>query len=246
MVWLKNIVSFLLIFLKLVLKDFRMGILDLPRYDRPGERLKNYGAGVLSDTELLSILLGKGKNESVIKLSQRLLKDFNLNKLSELKFNELTKECNGDSVAALKILSFIELSKRRNKLISGGYNKKSITSAEDVYNMFKDHVSGLKKERLYCLLLDTKNVVIKTIRISEGTLNSSLIHPREVFKDAIRESANAIILVHNHPTNDATPSDNDLEVTERIVKLSDMIGIRLLDHVIISKKGYDNIPIKYT
>ncbi|MBU2633607.1 MAG: hypothetical protein KJ674_00010 [Nanoarchaeota archaeon] len=114
-----------------------MGILSLPRYDRPGERLKKYGAGTLSDTDLLSILLGKSKKGSVSKLSGLLLKKYNLNKLEDLGFNELKKECNGDEIAALKIFSFLELSKRHSKLISGGYNNKPITNAEDVYNMFK-------------------------------------------------------------------------------------------------------------
>lgn len=222
-----------------------MKIKDLPWFNRPGFKLTRNGVKTLDNAELLAIIFGIGANgESALELSNRLLKDYNLNKLDDLSFNELKEECN-DIVKALQLSSLIELSKRYNKLVSGGYNYKIITKAEDVYNMFKDELRNYKKEILKAVLLDTKNKVISVKEISVGTLNSSLIHPREVFKEAIRESANSIILVHNHPTDDPTPSDNDIEITKRIAKAADIIGIKVLDHVIISKKGYDNIPIKY-
>ena len=217
-----------------------MGILSMPSYDRPGERLKKYGAGSLSDSELLEILIGNTLKGSVVSLSQKLLKKYNLNKLNELSFNELTKECNGDFVAASRIMSFIELSKRRSKLVNGGYNKRPITCAKDVYNMLKDHVKELKKERLYCVLLDTKNIPFKVVRVSEGTLNSSLIHPREVFKEAIKESAFSVMLVHNHPSGNPEPSGEDLDVTRKIIETGKMLDILVLDHVIIGKDKFWN------
>ena len=226
-----------------------MKIKDIPWYDRSGVRLTREGVEKLSNSDLLEVILGERKNkpkESVITLVSRLLRKYNLHKLEDLGLNELKKECKNDIVPALKILSFIELSKRYNKLVKGGYNKKPINSAKDVYNMFVDEMRNYKKEVLKVVLLDTKNVVIKVKDVSVGTLNSSLIHPREVFKEAIKESANSIILVHNHPSGDSIPSKEDIEVTKRIAKGADILGIKVLDHVIISKKGYDNIPIRYT
>src|SRR3989344_2662310 len=158
-----------------------MGIINLPWYDRPGTRLTREGVDKLSNSELLEILLGKGKEESVVTLVNRLLSKYNLNKLEEIGINGLRKECKGDIVPALKILSFIELSKRYNKLVSGGFTRKPIKSAKQVYHMFADDLRGLKKERLYAILLNTKNVPISVKMVSEGTLNASLIHPREVF-----------------------------------------------------------------
>ena len=146
----------------------------------------------------------------------------------------------------MKIMSLIELSKRYSKLTKGGYNSKAISSAKDVYDMLVDEMKDYKKEVFKIILLDTKNKPICVKDISIGTLNSSLVHPREVFKEAIKESANSIILVHNHPTDDPTPSNNDLEMTRRLAKSADILGIKILDHVIISKKGYDSISISYT
>ena len=154
-----------------------MGILDLPWFDRPGERLKQKGVEVLSSSDLLAILLGKGKNESVMALSSRLLSKYDFDNLEGLSLEELTVECKGDKVSALKILSLIEISKRYHKKLVGGYGKKIITSAKDVYNMFSDEMRNLKQEVLKIVLLDTKNNVIGVKEVSKGTLNASLVHP---------------------------------------------------------------------
>lgn len=218
-----------------------MNIKDIPWYDRPGARLTRGGVEKLTNADLLAVLLGKGKEESVLELSNRLLKKYNLNKLEELGLEELTKECKGDKVPALKVLSFIELSKRYNKLIKGGYNSKPITSAKDVYDMFVDEFGKKKKEYFICLYLDTRNRIIKEEVISVGTLNSSLIHPREVFKTAIKESANSIILIHNHPSGDVEPSEGDEEVTKRLIEAGDVLNIKVLDHIIIGKNSWKSI-----
>src|SRR3989344_7255771 len=133
-----------------------MGILDLPWYDRPGERLSHKGVKALSSSDLLAILLGKGKNESVMSLSNRLLSKYDFDNLEGLSLEELTVECKGDKVSALKILSLIEISKRYHKKLVGGYDKKIITSAKDVYNMFSDEMRNLKQEVLKIVLLDVK------------------------------------------------------------------------------------------
>mgnify|MGYP001618422493 CR=1 FL=1 len=216
-----------------------MKIKDIPWFDRPGRRLTRDGVETLSTVELLEILIGKGKKESVVDLSNRLISKYNLNKLGNLSINQLTKECKGDYVTALKILSFIELSKRHSRLVKGGYNHKPISCAKDVYGRFVDRLKDYKEEHLFVLLLDTKNKVINenNFEVSKGTLNSSLIHPREVFKEAIKASANSIILVHNHPSGNPEPSKEDLEVTGRLSKLGEELGIKVLDHVIVGN-GY--------
>jgi len=157
-------------------------IKDIPNFNRPGSKLIKNGVSSLDTAELLSIVFGVGsKGESAIELSNRLLKDYNLHKFEELGFKELTKECKGDFVKAMKLLSIVELSKRYNKLVKGGYNKKPINSAKDIYNMFVDEMRNYKKEVLKVVLLDTKNVPISIKEVSVGTLNSSLIYPDSLF-----------------------------------------------------------------
>lgn len=215
-----------------------MKIKDIPRFNRPASKLYKKGADSLDTAELLAIIFGIGiKGESALELSNRLLKEYNLHKFEELGFKELTKACKGDYTKTLKILSLIELSKRYNKLVNKGY-KRSISCAKDVYDMFVDEFRNYKKEVLNLVLLDAKNKIIAVKEISVGTLNSSLIHPREVFKEAIKESANSIILVHNHPSGDSTPSGDDLEITEKLIKCGSMLGIRILDHIIIGKEKF--------
>ncbi len=220
-----------------------MKIKDIPWYDRSGARLTREGVEKLSNSDLLEVILGERKNkprESVITLVSRILSKYNLHKLEDLGLKELKKECKGDIVPALKILSFIELSKRYNKLVKGGFNKKPINSAKDVYDMFVDEMRSYKKEVLKVVLLDTKNVPISVKDVSVGTLNSSLIHPREVFKDAIKESANSIILVHNHPSGSVDPSEEDLEMTKKLIEVGKLMKIPVVDHIIIGDKKFWN------
>ena len=116
--------------------------------------------------------------------------------------------------------------------------KKSIGCSKDVYDMFKDELVSLKKEHFFVLLLDTKNRIIKKELVSVGTLNSSIVHPREVFRSAIRESANSIILIHNHPSGDCEPSDEDVSITERLVEIGCLLDVSVLDHVVVGLDGY--------
>lgn len=215
-----------------------MKIKDIPWYDRPGNRLRKYGAGVLTDAELLAIVLGKIKNKSVLEHCNKLLSKYNLNKLYDLGFEKLKEECNDDKVATLKILSLIQLCKRYNTLIEGGYTNKEIKSAKDVYNLLVNRVKDYNEEHLYVICLDTKNKVIKVHRIGFGILNASLIHPREVFKAAIQENSNSIILAHNHPSGDCAPSKEDIKINEKLKDVGDKLGIKVLDHVIIGKNNY--------
>jgi len=215
-----------------------MKISDIPFYDRPGERLKKYGAGVLSDYELLSIVIGRIKDEEILEFSSRILKKYNLNKLYDIGLEVLKEECNNDEVAALKVLSLIQLCKRYNTLVDGGYNKKEIKSAKDVYDLLHSRVKDYNEEHLYVICLDTKNCVNKIHRVCIGTLNSSLIHPREVFKAAIKENSNSIILCHNHPSGNVEPSEEDILITEKLKEAGKVLNIKVLDHVVIGKEKY--------
>jgi len=219
-------------------------IKDLPWYNRPGFKLTRKGVNTLDDAELLSIIFGRGgKGESAIELSNRLLKKYNFNKLEELSVKDLAKECKWDFNKANQILSLIEVCKRYNKLVKDGYNgkveRKEIKSSKDVYNMFIDKFRNHKKEVFSIVLLDSKNKVIDEPKeIFVGTLNSSLIHPREIFKEAVKESANSLILVHNHPSGDVRPSEEDKKITEKLTNVGVEMGIPILDHIIVGKDNY--------
>ena len=167
-----------------------MKIKDLPWYNRPGFKLTKNGVGSMDNTELLSIIFWDNDDEDdSLEISNKVLKKYNLHKIEDAGYNELVslicdkkRAKHKDFMKAMKLLSFVELAKRYGKLTKGGYNKKAITSAKDVFNMFCDRFSNEKKENFIVLYLDTKNKVIKEELISVGTLNSCLAHPREVFK----------------------------------------------------------------
>ncbi len=223
-----------------------MKIKDIPWFNRPGFKLTRKGVNTLDDAELLSIIFGVGgKGESALELSNKLLKKYNLNKLENLSIKYLAKECNGNYNKALQILSLIEICKRYNRLVANGYTN-TIKSAKDVFNIYSHKFINEKKENFVVLCLDSKNKIIKEEPISIGTLDSSLVHPREVFKGAIKESAYAIILIHNHPGGDSTPSKQDLEVTKILMKAGENLDIPILDHIIIGNDNYYSFKEKAT
>ncbi|AJF63136.1 MAG: DNA replication and repair protein RadC [archaeon GW2011_AR20] len=215
-----------------------MKIMDIPFYNRPGFKLTRNGVQSLDDAELLSIIFGVGsKDENAIELSNRLLKKYNLNKLENLSVKELAKECKWDFNKALQLLSLVEICKRYNKLVNNGFST-IIKSSKDVYNLFFNELSSLKKEKVIGLYLDTKNKIIKKEVLGIGILDSSLIHPRELFREAIKESAKSVILVHNHPSGDANPSEDDINLTKNLIEASNLMGINFLDHVVIGKNCF--------
>jgi len=210
----------------------------MPWWNRPSSRLKREGAEKLNPAELLSLIIWSGeKGENAIDMSNRLLKKYSFGRLSELSLTELEKEL--DEVKALKIKAMFEIFKITDWVKRKGF-KPTIECAKDVYNYFIDELGDKKKEHLYILMLDSKNRIIKEELISIGTLDSSLVHPREVFKAAIKESAFAIMLVHNHPSGDPSPSDEDLKVTKQIIEAGKILNILVLDHVILGKDGHWN------
>jgi len=214
-----------------------MKIKQMPWYNQPWVRVEKDGVSVMNDAELLAAVLGKGnEDENAIDLSNRVLFSCNFSKLAHLSLPELKQVFRGD-IHAKRIQAMFEIFRRTNKLTRHGFTKK-ITTAQDVFNHFIDILIEKKKEHFYALLLDSKNRIISEELISVGTLNSSLIHPREVFNPAIKMSSNALILVHNHPSGDCTPSEKDKEVTKSLAEVGKLVGVSVLDHVIIGKDQF--------
>jgi DNA repair protein RadC len=221
-----------------------MNIREMPWFERPGARLKRNGPEVLSDAELLAIVLGRGsKEENVIDCSRRVLREQNLHYLAEQSLPELAKTFGDDTVKALKVSAMFELFRRTNRLKVQGFSTK-IQSAEDVYHYFADRLAEKKKEYFYALCLDTKNRIISETLVSVGILDASLIHPREVFNPAVKASCHAVILVHNHPSGEAEPSKEDKEVTKLLMEAGRVLGIEVLDHIIIGRDGYVSLKEK--
>jgi DNA repair protein RadC len=220
-----------------------MRVREMPWFERPGTRLRRKGPDALSDAELLAIVLGRGsREENAVDLSRRVLGTANLQKLAAMTLPEVTTAF-GDTVKALRVCAMFELFRRTNRLRSGGFSQ-SIGSAEDVYHYFAETLADKTKEHFYALSLDTKNHVVAETLVSLGILDASLIHPREVFNPAIRASAKSVILVHNHPSGEATPSAQDKTVTAMLRQAGDVVGIEVLDHVIVGKDCYTSLREK--
>ncbi|MBS4217006.1 DNA repair protein RadC [Bacillus sp. FJAT-49711] len=219
-------------------------IRDYPVDERPRERLINNGAESLSNHELLAILLRTGtKSESVIQLANRLLSQFDgLMWLKDAALEELTNLKGIGEAKAVQIAAAVELGRRISNL---AYDERYvIRSPEDGANYCMNDMRFLSQEHFVCLYLNTKNQVIHRQTIFIGSLNASIVHPREVFKEAIRRSAASIICLHNHPSGDPAPSREDIEVTKRLVECGKMVGIELLDHLIIGDKKYVSMKEK--
>ena len=220
-----------------------MRIKEIAIEQRPRERLKSLGSETLSDAELLAILVQSGfRGESALDLSNRMISLFGIENINSLSLSELMNIKGIGLAKAAKLIAAFELSKRVN---SGKICEKVVNNASDIANYYMERLKDKKKEYFIAVFLDSKNKIIKDEVISVGTLNSSLVHPREVFKEAIKNSANSIILVHNHPSGDCEASENDIDITKRIAKSADIVDIKVLDHIIITEKGWDNIPLKY-
>ena len=208
-----------------------MRIKEIAIEQRPRERLKTKGLDNLNDSELLAIILQNGTNgENVIDLSHRLIASFGLEKLNSLSLTELMKIKGIKLGKASKLIAAFELNKRVN---SGKICEKVVKNPSDIASYYIEKLKDLKKEYFMSVFLDSKNKIIKDEVISIGTLNSSLVHPREVFKEAIKCSANSIILVHNHPSGSVEPSDEDYRVNKVLVETGNLVGIKVLDHLVV-------------
>lgn len=217
---------------------------DLPLNERPRERLLNLGAENLSNTDLLAILLGSGyKNESIINLCGRLLMEGgDLRGLIKMSAQELQSIKGIGEAKATQILAIGELMRRFNSYKSG--EKFKISSPRDCASLMMNDMCLLNKEVFKIIMLNVKNLVIKVSQISIGSLNSSIVHPREVFYDAIKENAASIILCHNHPSGDPSPSNEDVNISLRLKECGKIIGIDVVDHIIIGNKVFVSLKEK--
>lgn len=212
---------------------------DLPKVDRPRERLQRKGPGALGNSELLAILLGSGMpGKNVLEVAEHLLRKFGSKGLFEASFDELRQVPGIGKVKAGQLLAAFELGKRI--LLGQDEDAVTIESPEDVYQLSK-RIHKAKKEHFLAYLLNARNVVVAEEQISVGTLTMAVVHPREVFEPAVRHSAAGIILVHNHPSGDAEPGDDDRALTKRLVEAGRLMGIEILDHVIVTWNGYTSL-----
>lgn len=209
-------------------------IKDLPKVDRPREKLIKYGPEKLSDSELLAILLHTGTKElNVVELSKKILSGITKKGITEIDYQQLSKITGLGPAKACEIVACFELGRRFLQ------NKQStlIISPKHVWNELA-HIRDKKKEHFVVFFLDTRNQKIKHDIVSIGTLNTNLVHPREVFEPAVKYLAAQIILAHNHPSGDVSPSNEDELVTQQLVNAGKLLGIPVLDHIIVSSNGY--------
>ncbi len=212
-------------------------IKDLPHSERPREKLIAHGVTVLSNAELLAIILRTGtKNENILQLSQRLLAEYGLKSLASIRIGTLQQVAGIGEAKACQIMACFELSRRISAYREE--QKTQIKNAADVAAYYLPQLSSLRQEHLIGVYLDTKNRILKEETIFIGTLDSSLIHPREIFHRAVTECAASIILIHNHPSGDPSPSKEDISMTKQIQTAGTIMGIEILDHIIIGDNRY--------
>ena len=214
---------------------------DLPVSERPYEKLEKYGPEMLSNAELLAIIIKTGtREETSIALAQRILKQDEGNEgpgfLHDISLEQLQTIKGIGRVKAIQIKALMELSKRIASTF--GTNRVVIRSAEDVCRMLMEEMRHKKKEVFKAVLLNTKNHVLKQVEISVGSLNASIVHPREVFSEAVKSGCSGILFVHNHPSGDPEPSAEDIDTTLRLVNAGGILGIKVLDHIIIGDGRY--------
>lgn len=215
-----------------------MRINELADNQKPRERLLSYGASHLSHAELLAILINTGrKGSSSLDIVNELLKTVgNLKELKRLSISDLNKIKGVGLYKALILKAAFELGERMH---SGSVDDKiQISSPKDVADFMMGKMEHLTQEKFIALFLNSKNVIIKQKTIFIGTLNSSIVHPREIFSEAVKCASNAIIVLHNHPSGDVTPSTEDIKTTERLKECGQVLGIDLLDHIIIGDHTY--------
>ncbi len=212
---------------------------SVSKFERPREKLAKYGTGKLTDVELLAILLRTGTKEmNVLKLAQTILRKFEDTKIVDLTIADLKAIHGIGTVKASEIIACFELGKRMLK------DKKSVLvlTPKDVWEQMAD-IRSSKKEHFVVFYLDTRNQEIKRDIISVGTLNESLVHPREVFESAIKHNAAAIIVAHNHPSGSIEPSQDDIEVTKSLIHAGRLLDIRVLNHVIVTSEMYGIVEV---
>lgn len=216
---------------------------DLPISERPRERLIRHGSEALSLQELLALILGRGvQGESVMTTAQKLLAQFgSLESLLDASVEDL-QQVKGIGVAkACQIKACLEIARRVNDKsldIKQDKKKKRILSPQEVFKILKPKLAHHKKEHFVLISFDTRNTLLSIDTISIGTLNASLVHPRELFEIAIRHHAASVIIAHNHPSGDPYPSDEDIRVTAKLQEAGKLLGIQVLDHIIVGNDSF--------
>jgi len=221
-------------------KRYSLPIKEWPQDDRPRERLIARGPAEMTEVELLAIIIRTGEGaggKSAVDQAREMLTTFgSLEAIEKAGVGELCRAPGIGPAKAATVKAALELGRR---LVSRPRGEPArVTSPEDVYDIFRSRLENLDKETFWALLLDLRGKVIKKVRISEGTLTETLVHPREAFSHAIREGAARVIFVHNHPSGDTTPSHEDKKLQRRLAAAGELLGIPVLDHIIIGKKGY--------
>lgn len=216
-------------------------IRELPPEERPREKLAHWGASSLREYELLAILLRTGTAQmSALQLAQYLLQKFGgVRGVMHASVQELANIKGMGLAKATQIAAAMELGRR--VALSQFHERPQIRSPEDVYQLMHIQLLGERREHFLAVMLDTKNRVRRTETISIGTLDSSLVHPREVYRMVIREGAACWIAVHNHPSGDPTPSPEDIAITRRLKEAGELLGVELLDHLIIGDGNYTSL-----
>lgn len=219
--------------------DYSLKIKDIPEFERPKEKLLTYGADTLSNSELLAIILRTGtKGENVLQMSNRLLSELDgLDGILSAGFDDITSIKGIKNGKASQILALSELYKRFRTLKTIKDQVK-ITKPSDLADLLMGEMNELNQEVLKVILLSTKNVIIGIRDVFKGSLNTSIVHPREIFKQAINKNSASIIICHNHPSGDPIPSKEDINITIRIKECGNILGIKLIDHIIIGKNKF--------
>jgi DNA repair protein RadC len=222
-------------------KSYQPRIRDLPEEEKPREKLRKYGPAALKNYELMAVILGRGtRKEGVLELSQRIMSQYgNQAIFSEGDVGKVEKVLGLSPVQSCQVVAAFELGRR----LFGKQYEVFLRSPEEVFQYARD-IARLKKEHFRGLYLDTRNKLLKDEIISIGTLNTSLAYPRDVFSPALENHAAAVILIHNHPSGDPSPSKDDIELTKRIYQASKILEIDFLDHVIIGDERYVSLKEK--